>query len=1366
MTLRKVLIFFFSGILFVLSAQDDSLIRVVKPQVHQGIRFTENKGQWSSQILFKAQLDGGALYLEKNALTFSFYDKIKYRKLHTGGWQGKAEERSILNYHAYRVIFEGCNSSAGIHKSEKGNDYENFFIGEQTENWQSFVFNYKRVRLTNIYEGVDYEVIAAAQGLKYNFYIQPNADAKKIRLRYEGVDRLKLKNGALILQLSVNGGIEQKPYAYQMINGRVKEVKCNYKLEKNVLSFDFPNGYDKAYELVIDPVLIFAAQSGSTADNFGMTATYDLQGNLYAGGTVFDNGYPTTLGAFSSTFTGVTGPGVTDIVISKYNATGTNLVYSTYVGGTEAEIVASLITDATGNLYLYGATSSANFPIINSSYDNSFNGGTALSFQFNGTTFNTGTDIFVSKLNPSGSALLGSTFIGGSNNDGVNYNNYFPPTHYVYPCFAPAGVILVNESPADSLQYNYGDQYRGEIQLDKNGNVYVASSTRSSNFPTVNAFQNSLNGKQDAVVFKLDGSLSNLLWSSYLGGSGNDAGYSMIVDDTLQTYVTGGTYSTNFPIVAGCYQTTAGGGKADGFLTKINATGNQILKSTYIGTSSYDQSYFVQSDRTGKIYVFGQSLGSMPVSIGAYSNPGSKQFIMRFNNQLTNLDLSTVIGSGQASLDISPSAFSVDKCSGSISLTGWGGNFVNCSSLSGMPISPGAFQSTVPNGHDFYLMVLHPNASGLKYGSYFGGALSDEHVDGGTSRINEQGVLFQSVCAGCGGNDDFPVTPGSWPGTPGNPNLSTNCNNGVFKFDYEPEVTANIGTSTISGCAALTVTLTNNSSPGLAYLWNFGAGPNDTTSQILHPIKTYSTPGTYTVKLTVIENLYCNTTASTQILINVFAPPISNFSLITTACTNSINTNNTSVGNFGTNSFSWNFGDGSAISSLNSPAYTYTANGNYNISLLVTDVNGCTSVKTQTVAILNFQPGVAIGGIICRGATTTLVATGGTSYTWSPGTSISNSTVATPQANPTVTTVYTANVVNAGFGLTCSKTLTTQVQVNPTPTTSFNFTSNPCGGGVNYFDQSQNNIVTWTWTLAPNVTSTVQNPYNFYTNGGTYTVSLITTNNFGCQSKFDQLVQVGIPPPVSVSGPANICYGNSAQLIATGGLTYSWSPGNTLDMPASSNPIASPLTSTEYSVLITTSVIVNGTACKFTLTNVVQVTQLSQVPVGAYANPPEVIVGNGSTLIYTGSPGALVTWYPLNSTTPTTGYTVTAYPDKPSTYTAVATLGPCARNVEVKVDAISATCLDTDAFVPNTFTPNSDGNNDMLLVRGLKLDEFYFAVYNRWGELVFETKDRTVGWDGKYKGRPADVGVFGWYLKVRCLNGQEAFKKGNVTLIR
>ena len=203
-------------------------------------------------------------------------------------------------------------------KQQQGKDYENFYLGNDQSKWQHHVNNYHQVWLKDLYRGIDYEVITAANGIKYNFHVAPSASPADIKMRYEGVNKMRLRDGALYVDLQINGVKEQRPFAYQMIQGKVVKVPCVYKLNGNVRSCDFPKGYDTRYELVIDPVLVFAAQSGSTADNFGMTATYDAAGNFYTGGTVFALGYPTTVGAYSNVFSGPAGG--TDVIITKYNS--------------------------------------------------------------------------------------------------------------------------------------------------------------------------------------------------------------------------------------------------------------------------------------------------------------------------------------------------------------------------------------------------------------------------------------------------------------------------------------------------------------------------------------------------------------------------------------------------------------------------------------------------------------------------------------------------------------------------------------------------------------------------------------------------------------------------------------------------------------------------------------------------------------------------------------------------------------------------------------------------------------------------------------------------------------------------------------
>lgn len=847
---------------------------MITPKTQAGLRFTENKGQWETNILYKVKMSGGNIFLENNKLTYFIYDHEKLKTFHLGGI-GKYNGDASVKGHMYQMEFVGCNRSSKISSTDPLPYYENYFIGNDQNKWRSGVNNYKRVVYSNVYKNIDFEFLTNEKQLKYNFIVNPGADHTSIQLNYKGASSLQLSNGNLIIETSIGSVIEEKPVALQIINSQTIQIPCVYKLSNDVVSFEL-GSYNKAYPLIIDPILVFSAQSGSSADNFGMTATYDSQGNFYTGGLVFDLGYPTTPGAYSSVFNGPTAIGNTDMVISKFNSTGTALIYSTYLGGSQTEVVSSLIVNSSNELYLYGATSSSNFPTLMSSYDNTYNGGNYLTFNFNGTTFNNGTDIIVAKFNSAGTNLLASTYIGGSDNDGVNHVNAVTTytTWYGQACPVLISTLInLQEYRSDSLQYNYCDQHRGEIQLDKQGNVYVASTTRSSNFPTVNAFDNTLNGKQDAVVFKLNPSLSNLMWSSYLGGSGNDAGYSLIVTDSLHTYATGGTFSTDFPTTPGCYNTTYNGGKADGYIVKINAAGNAILKSTYIGTSNYDQSFFVQKDKLNNIYVFGQSEGNMPVVGAVYSNPNSHQFISQFDNQLTNLNRSTVIGSGQFSVDISPSAFAVDLC-GNIYLSGWGGSLTNTLQLNNMPTTFGAISTFPPNGFDFYFMELSTNMSSLVYGTYFGGSCSNEHVDGGTSRFDQTGKLYQTICAGCGGNDDFPVPNGKWPcgiisPCPPGPNLSMNCNTGLVKLDFLPNMcsAAILNTLSANACPPVTSTFTNTSMNASNYYWVFSPGNYTTAS--LNPTQTFSVAGNYTVTLVVTNSLSCNGTDSTSIYFSI-----------------------------------------------------------------------------------------------------------------------------------------------------------------------------------------------------------------------------------------------------------------------------------------------------------------------------------------------------------------------------------------------------------------------------------------------------------------------------------------------------------------
>ncbi len=783
--------------------------------------FIENKGQLPKQVISKTILPSGALFFEKSKLTYVFYNGRHLADIHDG-----VSVDRLINAHAYSVSFLGANPSPVTELIDQSRFYENYFLGDKTK-WATEVRSYKQHIQKKVYEGIDLIYTVNNDRLKYEFIVAKDNNPEEIRMRYKGLDDLFIKDGQLVLKTIVNTIVEHRPYAYQIIDNKEVEVVCNYSLKRNTVSFTFPQGYNTDYDLVIDPILEFSTYSGSTADNFGYTATYDELGFLYSGSTAFSVGYPTTLGAYQLNYANPSGG--TDVAITKYDTSGTLRVYSTYLGGTKDELPHSMIVNNADELFIFGTTASDNFPVTSNAYQTTFNGGTAVSVTGVGAGFPNGSDLFVSQLSTDGGTLLASTFIGGSGNDGLNV--------------------------ASRLRFNYADEVRGEIDIDNNNNIYITTCTQSTDFPIVNGFQGATNGSQEGCIVKMDNQLSSIVWSSYLGGTNDDAIYSLALDDNDNVYVTGGTNSVDFPTTFNAYQTIYQDSlKADAFITLIAADGSQILSSSYYGSDQYDQSYFVEVGGTEEVYLFGQTKAPSQtlVNNATYFDSGAGQFIAVFSKELDTISRATVVGTGNGTPDISPTAFLVDVCN-KIYLSGWGsGTAGGPLSTLNLPVTSNAFQSTT-DGNDFYLMVLDESLGSLIYATYFGGSQSAEHVDGGTSRFDKKGVIYQSVCAGCGGNSDFPIEP---LGAVSDSNNSSNCNNGVFKFNFDfPMVIADFSAAWVSCDTSVSFQNLSNSNLPVTYQWDFG---DATTSNLEDPIHNYNQAGSYTVTLIASSPGACN----------------------------------------------------------------------------------------------------------------------------------------------------------------------------------------------------------------------------------------------------------------------------------------------------------------------------------------------------------------------------------------------------------------------------------------------------------------------------------------------------------------------------
>lgn len=818
--------------------------------------FVRNEGQWNTSYQFTAKLKHGDFWVSSGKASFVLSDFG-----HSGDGpevhhpHGNAGQSRL---HVYEMEFCGASSKASLSGQGLQKRYHNYYSSRNSRNWRSGVSLFSGTIEKNIYPGIDLVWKEESGHLKYEFHLNPGAVPGRIRIRYHGLDSVFLENGSLILKTSLGTIREEAPVAWQTDRrGRKIPVKCIFQLGADkTSSFDFPQGYDASKPLVIDPILVFSSFSGSRSDNWGFTSTYGEESSPYAAGIALGPRFPVTPGAYDASFdgdsTGFNPFATYDIGILKFNPSGTELLYATYLGGAEAEAPSSIVVDKDSCLVILGTTSSADFPVTQSALDTSYNGGNPVSPYgpgAPGVEYRTGSDIVISRISKDGRKLLASTFLGGNANDGL---------------------LSLLEVGNSALVKNYGDSFRGEVISDSAGRIYIASHTLSSDFPLANPVQPQSGGNADAVLAVLSSNLDSLIFSTYFGGEGDDAAYSLQFGLQGEVYFSGGTASSNFPASPGTVKPSFSGA-VDGYIARIFPGSPVPVRSTFLGTGQFDQSYFVQTDRAGNVYSYGQTTGNYPVTPGVFSNPGSAQFIHCLSPNLDSTRFSTVFGSGTPLPNISPTAFLVDDC-GRIYCSGWGGStngffgYQNGNTFN-LPTTPASGSQTT-DGSDFYILVLESNASGIVFGTYFGDAQSvGEHVDGGTSRFDKRGVIYQSVCAGCGGSSTFPTTPG----VVSNLNGSPNCNNALFVYDFS-KLQARYSSASTGGCVPLTLNFKSVSVYDQQIKWDFDDGTivfGDSQDSIAH---TFNNPGLYRVKLVAFNPEGCPSKDSTIQFITVQEP--------------------------------------------------------------------------------------------------------------------------------------------------------------------------------------------------------------------------------------------------------------------------------------------------------------------------------------------------------------------------------------------------------------------------------------------------------------------------------------------------------------
>lgn len=1167
------------------------------------LEFIENKGQWNNEIKFKSEVASGTFFIRTGGFTVLQHNSQDLQKLQdiTHGHLLNSTDKSssfTLHSHAYKVDFAGAADNFEILPDKPQPYYNNYFIGNDPTKWASNVKVYQGITLKNIYPNIDVRYYSEAGTLKYDLVVKPGGNPGKIVLKYTGADKLEIKNNELHVKTSVGDIKELNPYTYQFSNNQRRQVSCKYVLTGNEVRFDVKN-YNPNEVLVIDPTLIFVSFSGSTGDNWGYTATYGPDGSFYGGGINNATGYPVSPGAFQTTYGGGAGQPPSDISIIRLTPNGSSRIYATYIGGSGDEQPHSLIVDGSGNLVIAGRTNSSNYPVTGSGTIGP--GG--------------GYDIIITKLNATGTALLGSKKIGGKGDDGVNINP--------------------SRGGVSSLQQNYGDDGRSEVILDGAGNIYVASCSRSNDFPvTPGAFQTIFGGgSQDGVVIKMNPTVSSLLFGSYLGGNGDDAAYVLSLSPLGEIYVAGGTSSTNLPgNTTGTIGPSNQGG-IDGFVSIVSNNGNAILRTTYLGTNATDQIFGIQFDKFGFPYVTGQTRGAWPVINAGYSNAGAPQFIAKLQPDLSTFVYSTTFGRVATTPNISITAFLVDNCE-NVYVSGWGGdinipnNPYQSSGTSSMPVTSDAIQST-SDGRDFYFFVLKKNATAQLFGSYFGqnGGFTD-HVDGGTSRFDRQGVIYQAVCANCAGGAVFPTTPGVW--APNNLSSSggqIHCNLAMIKISFDfsgveagiQSVINGIPRDT-AGCIPLTVDFIDTVANAVKYYWNFGDGTPTVITNTPGISHTFTTVGTFRVMLIAEDSTTCNIRDTAYVNIHTGNLQATlDFNPVKLAPCDSLKYrfDNISVAPparpFTNQSFLWDFGDGSptVVAGTSSVFHSYSAPGSYIVKMILQD------------------------------------------------------------------TVY------------CNAPDTVKKTISIAPLVVANFTT-PSAGCAPYTAQFTNTSVagqTFLWDFGDGSGSGASNPSHVYTNAGTYTITLIAQDPNTCNLSDTARFTITV-------------YNNPLA-------GFSFTPNPPLEnTPTTFTNLSSP------------------DAVRF-----------------------KWYFGDGDSLI-TSSRTNVVHQYNASGTFTACLVALNNAGCRDSTCQTVRTL------VAAQVD------------VPNAFTPNSGDVNSRVFVQGFGITKMTFTIWNRWGQKVFETHDKNVGWDGKYKGVLQPMDVYAYTLEVEFFDGKRTTKKGDITLIR
>ena len=648
--------------------------------------FVENVGQWDSEVRFMAQAKGMNLWLTNRGVVFDFYRIEGNKKSFVTDskgveWSERVEAiKSRRHGHVVRMCLQSnCNTEPKVRKGGKSNAFHSYYKGNDPTGWFEEVPLFDEVVFENVFginSGIDIRYYFDSDGFRYDFIVHAGVKTEAIVFSLEGVDNLLINGKSeLVLTTSLGEVYHKGLYAYQVFDGKKVQVDGSFcKMEDGTIGFKVV-GRDESKPIFIDPLIASTFLGGSTTDGWwGVDIAIGDAGIVYVAGETNSTNFPTTPGAYDVTYNAKQ-----DVFVSALSSDLSQLLYSTYIGGSEDELAFGIAIGNDNKIYVTGKTESANFPTTTGSYDN---------------TYNLGGDVYVFALDASLGSLMHSTYIGGTSTD-VGY----------------------------------------DIAIASNGIVYLTGYSGSINFPTSSgAYQGTGAGIGSVIVSALSPDLSQLLYSTYIGASPWwESGKSLAFDSFGNVYLTGETRSSNFPTTPGAYNQSFNGGDWDAFVVKFNPELTQLLHSTFIGGNQDDHGYSITLDSTNNVYLTGMTMsGNFPTTHQAYDGTFNNLrdiFVSVLNPNLSLLSFSTFLGGSASDYGYK------------VILDTWGNVLVAGSTGStNFPTTTNAHSETYQGGtSDGVISVLSGNLSELYYSSFIGGSQSDEAK---TLAFDDEGKLF------------------------------------------------------------------------------------------------------------------------------------------------------------------------------------------------------------------------------------------------------------------------------------------------------------------------------------------------------------------------------------------------------------------------------------------------------------------------------------------------------------------------------------------------------------------------------------------------------------------------------------------------